>query len=304
MLSEGGIRVPFVVAWPGRIPGGQRYEQPVISPDVAATALAAAGVPRPAELDGVDLVPFLTGAATGAPHETLYWRWSSQAAVLEFPWKLIALGDRERLLFDITTPEGEAHTRNLIREHPDIAARLEARLAAWCAKLRPPGLPTTFDSHHEGLFVEHGILAPGTSTVQRAERPAADWIARNGAVVVTNGALTIVPTNTASARPFLTHSQLDMTGPLRLTLLARARQGGRGAVSWRTKQDREFAPANLVEFDWPAATAWTPVAVELPVRGSLVHLRVLWPRGGEGIEVRSIELRPAEGEARVWRFDQ
>ena len=45
MLSEGGIRVPFVAAWPGKIPGGQVFDHPVISLDVAATAVALAGLP-------------------------------------------------------------------------------------------------------------------------------------------------------------------------------------------------------------------------------------------------------------------
>ncbi|MCX7817855.1 MAG: sulfatase-like hydrolase/transferase [Kiritimatiellae bacterium] len=305
MLSEGGIRVPFLVAWPGRIPGGQRYEHPVISLDFAATALAAAGLPPPAELDGVNLLPYLCGEVSGAPHDALYWRWTSQAAVLEFPWKFVVIGDRERGLFDVTTPEGEAYDRNRICEYPEIAARLEAKLKDWCATLRPPGLATTSDAHHESLFVEHRIFAGDFEVAApNAGSARADWMARNGRLVVTNGALTIVPDGDGKGRVFLTRGGLDLAGPVRATLLVRARQGGRAALSWRTKREKDFAPENIVEFDWPATNEWSITSVTLPVRGRLVHVRVFWPRGGEGVELRSIELVPSRGRPQTWQFDR
>ena len=141
MVSEGGIRVPFVAAWPGTIPGGQVFDDPVISLDIAATALAAAGQTAVSELDGVNLLPHLSGESREPPHATLYWRWADQAAIQEFPYKLIQLGRDQHLLFDITTPEGEHHTREIGDRHPDIATRLRAKLDAWLATLSPPGPP-------------------------------------------------------------------------------------------------------------------------------------------------------------------
>lgn len=85
MLTDGGIRTPFVAAWPGTIPAGQTYEHPVINLDVVATANALAGLPHIEKLDGVNLMPFLKGENKTAPHDFLYWRSRSQAAVLEFP---------------------------------------------------------------------------------------------------------------------------------------------------------------------------------------------------------------------------
>lgn len=89
-MWEGGIHAPFFVKWPGRLPAGGVYEQPVSALDILPTALAAAGVPpRPKwRLDGVNLLPFLTGKQTGAPHETLFWRMGQQMAVRQGDWKL------------------------------------------------------------------------------------------------------------------------------------------------------------------------------------------------------------------------
>ncbi len=84
MLTDGGVRVPFVAAWPGTIPAGSVFDYPVMNLDMAATANAIAGLPADSHLDGVNLVPYVTGQNKTAPHDTLYWRWRSQAAVLEF----------------------------------------------------------------------------------------------------------------------------------------------------------------------------------------------------------------------------
>jgi len=174
MVTEGGIRTPFLAAWPGTLPANTIDDRPVSSLDVAATAVAAAGLVADAggadRLDGVNLLPFLAGdaAATAAPHDALYWRWGAQAAVLEMPWKLIVLGDRPPLLFDVSDPAGEQAAREQSAKHPDVVARLDKKLRAWAAALEPPGLETTataFGRHHEQLFVEHGVMPP-------AEAPA------------------------------------------------------------------------------------------------------------------------------------
>ena len=68
-LYEGGIRVPFAMQWPSKIKGGQVYDNPVISLDIFATAAAYAKATPKNELDGVNIVPFLTKKQKGAPHE-------------------------------------------------------------------------------------------------------------------------------------------------------------------------------------------------------------------------------------------
>lgn len=87
---EGGVRVPFLVSWPGKITPGV-FEKPVIQIDLHATALQVTqtSVSKPSNLDGVDLLPYLTGRDTGEPHDALYWRFGKQMAIRSGDWKLV-----------------------------------------------------------------------------------------------------------------------------------------------------------------------------------------------------------------------
>ena len=75
-VYEGGVRVPFVVSWPGQLPAGTTFDAPVSSLDIFATAVALAGVSVPAgtKYDGVNLVPYLAGKSKTSPHDRLFWR--------------------------------------------------------------------------------------------------------------------------------------------------------------------------------------------------------------------------------------
>lgn len=126
---EGGIRVPFAMRWPGHIPGLVDYQGMVSTLDVAPTVLAAAGVePLPPELEGVDLVPFLTGKRAGPPHETLFWKRNHQWTVRHGDWKLYVSGETVRL-FDLAADIGE--TKNLANRRPDKVVELMRRWADW-----------------------------------------------------------------------------------------------------------------------------------------------------------------------------
>jgi arylsulfatase A-like enzyme/beta-glucanase (GH16 family) len=73
-LFDGGIRVPFAMQWPGTVPAGKVYEKPIISLDIFATAVAHAHATPKNPIDGVDLIPYVTGKKPGYPHKALYWR--------------------------------------------------------------------------------------------------------------------------------------------------------------------------------------------------------------------------------------
>ena len=100
-----------------------------------------------------------------ALYERLFWRWGAHAAVLEMPFKLIRLGDRPPMLFDVTTPDGETVTRDLAASRPDVVSRLDKHLTAWAADLVPPGIPPagfTFGRPVEEAYRQHR-LAPGST---------------------------------------------------------------------------------------------------------------------------------------------
>lgn len=141
-VYEGGIRVPFLAAWPDRFPAGTVYEQPVTALDIFPTAAAAAGAERPVGLpvDGVDLLPYLNGDRDSAPHASLYWRFGGGAgwAVRQGRWKLVKQ-TRRRALFDLKSDIGER--RNLAARHPDLVRELTASYRSWSDEMVAPRWP-------------------------------------------------------------------------------------------------------------------------------------------------------------------
>jgi arylsulfatase A-like enzyme len=153
MLTDGGIRTPFVAAWPGTLPAGKVYDTPVSSLDVAATAVSIAGLPKAQELDGVNLIPFVQGKQKGVPHQDLFWRWRSQGAVLSGKYKFIMVGPNEKYLFDVFSPEGEV--KNLLTALPKVSAALETKLLNWNSSLPSPSLPRVANKADESFFDTH-----------------------------------------------------------------------------------------------------------------------------------------------------
>jgi arylsulfatase A-like enzyme len=143
---EGGIRVPFVMTWKGHLPVGLVYDQPVIQLDLQPTALAACGIavgPN-SKLEGVNLLPYLTGKAPGAPHEALFWRFGQQMAVRKGDWKLVRYGPNANLqtgetwpkLYNLKDDIGEA--TDLAAKMPDKVKELQSAWDEWNAKNVPP----------------------------------------------------------------------------------------------------------------------------------------------------------------------
>ncbi len=136
---EGGIRVPMFVQWKGHLPAGKVYDQPVIQLDFLPTALAAAGVevPSAAKLDGVNLLPYLDGQQTGAPHENLYWRFGQQMALRSGDWKLVkAVGAMQPQLYNLADDLSEKN--DLTANEPQRVQAMQAMWDQWNAQLAKP----------------------------------------------------------------------------------------------------------------------------------------------------------------------
>jgi arylsulfatase A-like enzyme len=166
---EGGVRVPFIMKWPERVDAGRTYDKPVSAMDILPTALVAADLKaHDGNLDGTDLLPFVTGENDGAPHERLFWRVGPNQAVREGNWKLWNVNRADPvlaktavptgLLADWTAPKGAprgqltllydlandlAEEKNIAAEHPEVVARLQAALAAWSRNLPEPSTVST-----------------------------------------------------------------------------------------------------------------------------------------------------------------
>ena len=169
---EGGVRVPFVIRWPGRAPSGVTYEPPVSSLDLLPTIAAATGAKLPDKaLDGTDLLPYVDGSQDGVPHESLFWRAGPNRAMRSGNWKLwqvnrasaeqlaqidrgegtwpgpgallagyeaphgSPLGQLDRL-HDLSSDPGEGDDRSEVRG--EILERLRQALDTWESELEEP----------------------------------------------------------------------------------------------------------------------------------------------------------------------
>ena len=290
MLAEGGMHVPFLIAWPGTIPGGQTYEHPVSALDVAATAAAVADVAvKSGDLDGVNLIPYLKGEITKPPHEALMWRWMAQSAIREGNWKLLRGGERE-YLYDLATDLEEKH--NLASQHPDIAARLRAKLTAWCTELNPPGLALGpmapvwndyFDFYLEGKPAPKPETEPSSSATR-------GWLARGGSLIEKEGVLVLTP-DKGGKGAFITRSQLKLPGPIAAKITFKTTATGQGAIAWRMDGDKDFLPENRASFEVNASDDWQTSEVQIPAQGMVIHVRVHLPAGPA--QFRTINLQPA-----------
>lgn len=144
---EGGIRVPFSIQWKGTIPAGKVDSRPVIQLDLLPTTLAAAGVEiDPAwKLDGVNLLPYLKGEKTEAPHDALYWRFGQQLAIRKGDWKLVKGGENTgrgtasvdgAQLYNLAEDIGE--TTDLAAKNPEKLKELSEQWSTWNTGLVPP----------------------------------------------------------------------------------------------------------------------------------------------------------------------
>lgn len=146
-LFEGGIRVPFAIRWKGVIPKGQSYKKPVSSLDIMAIIVAQNEIEINKErpLDGVDLIPFLTGTKKGEPHDVLFWRkWEQNAmAIRKGNLKLVKnIKDKHNNseLFDLSTDVSE--TANLKTVQNKLAKELQKEWEQWNAELKDRVFPT------------------------------------------------------------------------------------------------------------------------------------------------------------------
>jgi arylsulfatase A-like enzyme len=128
-LWEGGLRVPFVARWPGKIPAGRVSDEFLTTLELMPTLATAAGaqLPEGIVLDGYDMLPTLAGKAP-SPRTEMYWEFRGQKAARVDNYKWLEAG-QGRGLYDLSSDISEKN--DLSQKLPDKAAELAARWTAW-----------------------------------------------------------------------------------------------------------------------------------------------------------------------------
>lgn len=155
---EGGIHSPFFIKWPGRIAPQTRYPYPVGHIDIFATAAAAAGakVPTDRVIDGVDLLPYITGKTATRPHQTLFWRSGQYKVVLDGDWKLQSSEAQKKVwLYNLAVDPTERH--ELSKAEPARVAAMLAMLKAQDGQMVKPLWPSLLQGP---IFIDHPSGVP------------------------------------------------------------------------------------------------------------------------------------------------
>ena len=128
-MWEGGLRVPFIIRWPGKVPAGKVTDEFLTTLEIVPTLLAATGAPAPKDvkLDGFDMLPVLRGKEP-SPRQDMFWqrRLDKAARVGHWKWLDSAKG---KGLYDLSNDIGE--TKDLSEEKPEVLKMMQARFAAW-----------------------------------------------------------------------------------------------------------------------------------------------------------------------------
>lgn len=292
---EGGIRVPWAVHWKGHIPEGKVDERPVIQLDILPTALAAAGVPLQPEwkLDGVNLLPYLTGEKTGAPHEALYWRFGQQIAIRKGDWKLVKApgggaegGEKAAVattqgaqLYNLAKDIGEQI--NLADQETEKVKELAAAWDAW----NQGNVPAKWTPNRQRAVVAaEKADAPAATAAAQGPWKAGDTLTSEAAPRVAGRALTISAQVDASAPEGVIVAQGGPGNGYALYL-----HEGKLALAVRSKKQLTTVSANQ-----PLSAGLHAVSARLAMDGK-VTLLVDGQSVGEGKAPGPIHGQPQRG---------
>ena len=139
-MYEGGLRVPFIVSWPGQLPQGQVCDEVVSSLDLFTTVATLARTQAPNDTEGQNLLPLFSQPGARSRHELLFWRQGGRAALRSGPWKIVAPQSRATRrkweLYHIESDLGE--TRDLAAERPDQLDELVSQWQRLNQQMAPP----------------------------------------------------------------------------------------------------------------------------------------------------------------------
>jgi len=301
-LYEGGLRIPYIVRWPGKIKPGRVSELLCYQPDVLPTLAELTGAKPPADIDGISFLPELLGDSTNQKkHKFLYWEFGSQVAVREGDWKAIRpKKSRKWELYDLSKDISEKN--NVAEQHPEVLARLQKYAAASHEPARPGKYLDPKRTRHErdrkakwgtsraaansyrgkvNRLAEQGLIPADQMKLVRAssENRGND---RQAAYAVDGDPRTVWHTQFTAGIKKHPHELVIDLGAIHevrgFRYLARQDKGWNGSFA----KTEFFVSDSPSQFDRPVATATfgklrTPQAVDFkaPVRGRYVQVRIL-----------------------------
>ncbi len=132
-MWEGGLRVPFIMRWPGKLPAGKVTDEFLTSLELVPTLLAASGAkfPEGVKLDGFDMLPVLRGELK-SPRKEMFWQRRGDKAARFENWKWVE-SEKGAGLYDLSADLGEKH--DLSAEKPEIAKMMSERFAKWRSEM-------------------------------------------------------------------------------------------------------------------------------------------------------------------------
>ena len=290
-LYEGGTRVPLMWAWAGKIAPGTTSDAVVGPVDIYPTILELAGIAKPAaqHFDGVSYASVLRAA--GPLKREAYFNYHPHAGANRAGGVWVRAGD-----FKLLRWFGNPATHELYNLHDDIGESKNLAAAM-------PDKVTALSALIDGFLADTGATFPRPNPAYKgpknaiASRPLGGWVPKSCKAQITDGKLVV----TGEGRsPFLGLSGLKIEGPATMTV--RATSGGPAMVTWRTADQETFPQdGQSVEF---TLVAGEDSRVELPVKGSLLHLRLHLPAQVNPVALDAVKLQGASGEPVAWDFDQ
>ncbi len=286
-----------MVRWPGNIEEGSLNAAIVHAVDLYPTILEVAKLDPPKEqpLDGLSLLPVLTGDGTMEREAIFTWFPFPQggATVRSGNFKLVKRFETNTAhpnlieLYDVEADLGE--TNNLAAAEPEVVARLE----------------TLLEEHLD----ETGALRPkpnprfnpaATAPPKVVRSPDFGLVPKQCETLVADGCLNVTP---SGKTPFLGTTQVKFPGPLTLHLTLRSETGGTGRIAWKAAGQEEFPEGQAVDYTIEGGSEWKTVEVAIPAKGVTGVIRTFLP-GAAATEFRKIEFSAANGNRKAWEFGE
>lgn len=285
MLSEGGVRVPYLLSWPEQIPAGQVQYMPVTSLDVAATVIDLAGLPKDDILPGENLIELMAHPERAA-NRPIFWRFWNQAAIRLGDWKYLRAGKFE-FLFNIVDDYTEQN--NLAEVYPKRLESLRAQWMEWDATLDRPfeGHSGRLNDQEKAWYAHYFGVSEGTQEIASNDL---EWEARHAVIDSVADGIKLKNFDPNAPLHFLTVNELEFGLNALCRVQLNAEKPGVGQIQIRYRDQDRFSPENQINFEFGSGVTTSAIDLSVPPGKTLVHLRLIVPFQENDLTIQNINL--------------